>query len=91
MFPFYLSGKSGRGDAGHVLRAQVLRRGDNKCLCLLSLRGEGSFVTVKLDPPPFLGGVPFSCYTSETLAMVRMSSLNPEREQRLMGRWVLIG
>ena len=23
-------------------------------------RVEGSFVTVKLDPPPFLGGVPFS-------------------------------
>ena len=25
--------------------------------------GRGSFVTVKLDPPPFLGGVPLSRYT----------------------------
>ena len=26
-------------------------------------RGEGSFVTVKIDPPPFLGGVTLSRYT----------------------------
>ena len=51
---FYLRGKSRRGDGGHVLRAQVLRGlGDDKGLCALGSRGEGSFVTVKLDPPPF--------------------------------------
>ena len=32
-------------------------------LCPLGSGGEGSFVTVKLDPPPFLGGVPLSWYT----------------------------
>ena len=31
--------------------------GSDKGLCLLCSRDEGSFVTVKLDPPPFLGGV----------------------------------
>ena len=29
----------------------------------LGSRDEGSFVTVKLDPPAFLGGVPLSWYT----------------------------
>ena len=38
--------------------------GSDKGLCPLGLRDEGSFVTVKLDPPPFLGGVPLSRYTS---------------------------
>ena len=29
--------------------------GSDKVLCPLSTRDEGSFVTVKLDPPPFFG------------------------------------
>ena len=37
--------------------------GSDKDLCPLSTRDEGSFVTVKLDPPPFLGRVPLSRYT----------------------------
>ena len=65
MFLFYLRGKIRRGDGGHVLGAQVLRGwGSDKGLCPLGSRDEGSFVTVKLDRPPFLGGVPLSRYTS---------------------------
>ena len=64
MFHFYLREKSTRGDGGHALGAQVLREwGSDKGLCPLGSRDEGSFVTVKLDPPPFLGGVPLSRYT----------------------------
>ena len=37
--------------------------GSDKGLCPLCSGHEGSFVTVKLDPPPFLGGVPLSRYT----------------------------
>ena len=37
--------------------------GSDKGLCLLGSREWDSFVTVKLDPPPFLGGVPLSGYT----------------------------
>ena len=39
--------------------------GSDKGLCPLSSRDEGSFVTVKLDPPPFLDGVPLSRYTGK--------------------------
>ena len=63
MFHFHLRGESRRGDGGDLLRAQVLRGvRDDKGLCPLGSRGEGSFVTVKLNPPPFLSGVPFSRY-----------------------------
>ena len=37
--------------------------GSDKGLCPLGSRDEGSFVTVKLDPSPFLGEVPLSWYT----------------------------
>ena len=49
------------GDGGHVLGAQVLRG-----VGPLSSRDEGSFVIVKLDPPPFLDGVLLSRYTRHT-------------------------
>ena len=39
--------------------------GSDKGLCPLGSRDEGSFVTVKLDPPAFLGGVPLSRYTGQ--------------------------
>ena len=35
----------------------------------LGSRDEGSFVTVKLDPPPFLGEVPLSWYTGVVLLL----------------------
>ena len=37
--------------------------GSDKGLCPLGSRAEDSFVTVKLEPPPFLDGVPLSWYT----------------------------
>ena len=37
--------------------------GSDKGLCPLGSRDKGSFVTVKLDLPPFLGEVPLSRYT----------------------------
>ena len=37
--------------------------GSDKGLCPLGSRDEGSFVAVKLDPPPFMVGVPLSWYT----------------------------
>ena len=37
--------------------------GSDKGLCPLGSRDEGSFVAVKLDPPPFLDGVPLSRHT----------------------------
>ena len=65
MLLFYLRGKSRRGDGGHVLGAQVLRGSGEviRTSAPLGSRDEGSFVTVKLDPHPFLGGVPLSRYT----------------------------
>ena len=42
---------------------RIWQWGSDKGLCPLGSWGEGSFVTVKLDPPPFLGGVPLSRYT----------------------------
>ena len=37
--------------------------GSDKGPCPLGSRDEGSFVTVKLDPPPILGEVSLSRYT----------------------------
>ena len=41
--------------------------GSDKDLCPLGSGDEGSFVTVKLYPPPFLVGVPLSPYTGGDL------------------------
>ena len=66
---------SRRGDGGHVLGAQVLREwGSDKGLCPLGSREWGNFVTVKLDPPPFLGGVPLSRYTGRILTPLENTS-----------------
>ena len=49
--------------------------GSDKGLCPLGSRDEGSFVTVKLDPPPFLGEVPFNHGTLDLLIGVTSFSL----------------
>ena len=48
---------------GHMCKGEW---GSDKGLCPLYFGGGGSFATVKLDPPPFLGRVPL--YTGPPIA-----------------------
>ena len=95
MFSFYLGGFKGKTWKGrwwsYVEGSRVKESGELIRAFVLRFKGGGSFVILKLNPPPFLGRVPISRYTGsvqcQRVIRVRLFS---RTTALFVGRWGLV-